>query len=200
MSVTRSTGASRSSKPSVIAMAMISELIEQTGQPSSTTTMRLVRLRLSSTVALSSGRKRAKIDHLGVDALRHQLLRRFERDPDADRVTDDGHVLARADDPRLADRQHVIVELRHVEMLAVEQLVLEEHDRVVGADRGLEQALGVGRAVRADHDQARAHARTSCRNSGCAGRRRARRRRWARGTRSGSASARPTCNWSWPPN
>ena len=34
----------------------ISELIEQTGQPSSTTTMRLVRLRLSSTVSLSSGR------------------------------------------------------------------------------------------------------------------------------------------------
>ena len=66
-----------------------------------------------------------------------------------------------ADDPRLADRQHVIVELRHVEMLAVEQLVLEEHDRVVGADRGLEQALGVGRAVRRDHDQARARARTS---------------------------------------
>ena len=38
-------------------------------------------------------------------------------------------------------------------MLAVEQLVLEEDDRVVGADRGLEQALGVGRAIGRDHDQ-----------------------------------------------
>ena len=104
---------------------------------------------------MSSGRKRAEVDHLGVDALPHQLLRGFERDPDADRVADDGHVLARADDPRLADRKHVIVELGHVEMLAVEQLVLEEHDRVVGPDRGLEQALGVGRAVRADHHQPR---------------------------------------------
>jgi hypothetical protein len=41
----------------VIAMAMISEAIEQTGQPSSTTTIRLVFFRLASTVALSSGRR-----------------------------------------------------------------------------------------------------------------------------------------------
>ena len=81
---------------------------------------------------MSSGRKRAQVDHFGLDALPRQLLGRLERDADADRIADDGHVLALAHDPRLADRQDVIVELRHVEMLAVEQLVFEEYDRVLG--------------------------------------------------------------------
>ena len=49
-----------------------------------------------------------------------------------------------------------VVELGHVEALAVEHLVLEEHDRVGIADRGLEQALGVGRAVGGHDLQARA--------------------------------------------
>ena len=42
MLVTRNTGASRSSKPFSMAMAMISLEMLHTGQPSSTTTMRLV--------------------------------------------------------------------------------------------------------------------------------------------------------------
>ena len=99
--------------------------------------------------------QRAQVDDLRIDAFAHQLLRGFERNTDADRIADQGHVLARADDARLADRQDVIVQLRHVEMLAVEQLVLEEDDRVVAADRRLQQALGVGRAVRRDDDEAR---------------------------------------------
>src|SRR3546814_6726695 len=51
------TGASHQSKPSSMQMEEISLAIEHTGQPSSTTTRRLVFLRLSSTVALSSGRR-----------------------------------------------------------------------------------------------------------------------------------------------
>src|SRR6478735_6213329 len=39
-------------------------------------------------------------------------------------------------------------------MLAVEQLILEEDDRIVRADRRLEQSLGVRRAVWSNDDQA----------------------------------------------
>ena len=53
--------------------------------------------------------------------------------------------------PRLADRQHEVVELRHLEALAVENFVLQEHHRAWIADRRLEQALGVGGGVRRDH-------------------------------------------------
>ena len=57
--------------------------------------------------------------------------------------------LAGAGDARLADRHDEVVELRHLEALAVEDLVLEEDHRVRIADRRLEQALGVGGACRA---------------------------------------------------
>src|SRR3546814_15603316 len=56
--VTRSTGASRSSKPSSMQIAAISDAIEQVGQPSSTTTIRLVLARLLSTVFLRSEARR----------------------------------------------------------------------------------------------------------------------------------------------
>ena len=82
------------------------------------------------------------------------VVGRLERDADADRIADQRDVLALAHDPRLADRQDIIVELGHVEALAVEQLILEEDDRVLAADRGLEQALGVGRVIGRDDDQA----------------------------------------------
>ena len=52
--------------------------------------------------------------------------------------------LAGAGDARLADRHEPIVELRHVEMLAVEDFVFEENHRIGIADRRFEQALGVG--------------------------------------------------------
>jgi hypothetical protein len=45
---------------------------------------------------------------------------------------------------RLADRHQPVVDLWHVEALAVEDLVFEEHDRIVVADGGLQQPLGVG--------------------------------------------------------
>ena len=84
--------------------------------------------------------------------------------------------------------------------LAVENLVLEEDDRVRIADRGLQQTLGVGSRVRLDHLQARHLASTRRRSPGCAARRRARRRRSARGRRSGSPSGRPPCRASSPPS
>ena len=58
-------------------------------------------------------------------------------------------------DPRLADRDDVIVELRHLAGMAVQHLVFEEDDRVGIADRGLQQALVVGGRERRDHLQAR---------------------------------------------
>src|SRR5262249_58707065 len=45
----------------------------------------------------------------------------------------------------------VVVELRHRKAVAVEDLVLQEDDRVGIADCRLEQALGVGGGVRRDH-------------------------------------------------
>ena len=54
----------------------------------------------------------------------------------------------------------IVVELRHREALAVENLVLEKDDRVGIADRRLEQALGVGRGVGRDHLEARECAST----------------------------------------
>src|SRR3546814_6852188 len=50
------------------------------------------------------------------------------------------------------------------EAAAVEQLVFEEDDGVLAADRGLEQALRVGRVIGRDHDQTR-HARIPGRRS-----------------------------------
>src|SRR3546814_6650650 len=49
---------------------------------------------------------RAEIDDLGVDPLARQLVGGFEREPDADRITDDRDVAALTHDPCLADRQH----------------------------------------------------------------------------------------------
>jgi hypothetical protein len=57
----------------------------------------------------------------------------------------DGHVLAGTGDARLADRQTKSSSFGTSKLLAVEDFVLEEDDRVGIADRRLEQALGVGR-------------------------------------------------------
>src|SRR3546814_5576026 len=61
---------------------------------------------------------------------------------------------ALAHDPRLADRQHEIVDVVHVEAAAIEQLVFEEDDGIFGADRGFQQPLGIGGVIGRDHDQA----------------------------------------------
>jgi hypothetical protein len=61
-------------------------------------------------------------------------------------------------DARLTDRQDEVVELRHRHRLPVEDLVLEEDDRVRVADGGLEQAFRVSRCVR-HHDLEAGHVR-----------------------------------------
>src|SRR3546814_15747339 len=58
---------------------------------------------------------RAEIDDLGVDPLARQLVGGFEREPDADRIADDRDVATLTHDPRLADRQHEILDVGHVE-------------------------------------------------------------------------------------
>ena len=65
---------------------------------------------------------------------------------DADAVGDDAEVRALALDVSLADRQDVLLG-RHLAFdAAVATLVLEEEDRVVVPDRGLEQSLTVVRS------------------------------------------------------
>ena len=54
-------------------------------------------------------------------------------------------------DARLADGQHEIVDLGHREGAAIDDLVFQEDHRIGIADRGLEQALGVGGGIRRDH-------------------------------------------------
>jgi hypothetical protein len=80
---------------------MISDAIEQVGQPSSTTTMRLVFFRLASTVAVSSGRSVRRSITSASMPCSAQLGRGIERDADADRIADQGHVLALPRHPRL---------------------------------------------------------------------------------------------------
>ena len=60
---------------------------------------------------------------------------------------------AGARDLRLADRQYKIVELGHRRGMAVENFVFQEDHRIGIADRGLEQALGVGGIRGRDHPQ-----------------------------------------------
>src|SRR3546814_10121979 len=71
----------------------------------------------------------------------------------SDLIAHQRHVLARLHDPRLADRQHEIVKFGHLESAAVHQLVFEEHDRILAADRGLQQPLAILRVIGRDHDQ-----------------------------------------------
>src|SRR3990170_707280 len=98
---------------------------------------------------------RAQVHDLGRDALRREHLRGLERLVRHHPVRHDRDVRARAPHERLADRHEEVGVLGHELLDApVDPLVLEEHDRVVVADRGLQQALRVARERRADHLQA----------------------------------------------
>ena len=98
--------------------------------------------------------QRAQVDHLGLDAFLGQFVGGLQRVGHAVRPGDDGDVTAGAHDPRLADRDHVIVEFRHLAGMAVQHFVFEEDHRIGIADRGLQQALVVGGRKRRDHLQA----------------------------------------------
>ena len=94
-------------------------------------------------------RQRARIDDLGLDALLGELLGRVERAVDAPAGGDDRDVAALAPDGGLAER-HEVLAVGHLAVLEREQVVVQVDDRVVVADRGRHQALGVGRRRRHD--------------------------------------------------
>jgi hypothetical protein len=94
--------------------------------------------------------ERAQVDHLGLDAVVRQGVGRLQAMADRLRVRDDREVDALANDLGAAERDDVLAR-RHVARRMGKRQVHEEEDRVVVADRCLEQALEVGRARR-HHD------------------------------------------------
>ncbi|MBP2684865.1 MAG: hypothetical protein H6Q79_2904 [Deltaproteobacteria bacterium] len=101
------------------------------------------------------GTQRAQVDHLAFDAGLRQLLRRAQRNVQHPGVGDDRDVPSGAFDVRYADRQGVLP-VRHLPLDAVKPRMLDEHDRVIGPDRGLEKPLGVVRGGR-HHDEQSGH-------------------------------------------
>ena len=126
------------------------------GQPSSTETIRLVFLTDSTMVSVSSGR----IVRRSMTSASIPSSASFSAAFSARSTISENAVMVTSSPSRrtlaLPIGSDEVVDLGHVEALAVEHLVLEEHDRVGVADRGLEQALGVGGAVGGDHLEARA--------------------------------------------
>ena len=102
----------------------------------------------------SSGEMRARVDHLGRDAVLLEQLGRGERDAHHRARRDDRHVLARALHVGDAERDQELA-VGHLALHRVVHLVLDEDDRVVVADRRLQQALRVGRRRRQDDLEAR---------------------------------------------
>ena len=96
----------------------------------------------------------AKVDEFGVDAKAGELGDRLGRIAHADTERNDRDVFARLGDARLAKRQDKVVELWHVERLAVEDLVLEEDHRIGIADSCLEQAFRIGGGIGNDDTEA----------------------------------------------
>ena len=150
--VTRSTGASRSSK------ALLGDLRPRSPSPSpakpapaSSTTARCV-FRTEPMMVLGVERPEgARVDDLDRDALLGELLGDLERPVEHAHVGDDRDVGALATDHRLAERDQEVRIVRHLALHGVERLALDEDDRIVVADGGLEQALGVGRRRRPHH-------------------------------------------------
>ena len=95
----------------------------------------------------------AEVDDLGVDALARKPFGGREGRLETPAVADEGDVGAGALDVGLADGDEVVA-LGDLALVAVEHLMLDEDDRVVGPDRALEQALGVGRGPGHDDGQA----------------------------------------------
>ena len=118
---------------------------------------------------------RPQVDHLGVDALRGERLRRLQRlAARRSRVAHDRDVAARPRDRRLPDRDERRPARRPRRAAPVRRLCMKKIDRVVAPQRRLEDALRVRGLRRHHHDQARACARTRPRGCCCAARRRAR--------------------------
>ena len=107
------------------------------------------------TVAVSSGRRvRRSISSASMPSAASFSAASSDQ-TDANRVRDQGDILARLDDARLADRQDEVVELGHRKRAPIGDFVLEKDHWVGIADRGLEQTLRVGGEIRRDHLQSR---------------------------------------------
>src|SRR5215470_7947568 len=90
------------------------------------------------------GLERAQIYDLGADLVFGQFIGRLERVGHTHRPGDDGHVGAGARDLRLADGHEMIVELGYRKALPIKDFIFEKDNGIGVADRGFEQALGVG--------------------------------------------------------
>ena len=153
--VTRWIGASRSSKACSWMSAARFAPTPPCGQPSSTMTQRFVLRTEARIVSRSSGRSvRGSMTSASMLVLLAERLRRARGGQRHPRDPDDRHVVALAADRGLAEADGVVLVVGNLAALAVEVLVLDEDDRVVVADRGLQQALGVGGGRRHRDEQA----------------------------------------------
>ena len=123
-------------------------------QPSSTVTRRAGLLDRRNDGVGVHRLERAQVNHLGIDAFAGQFFGGLEGIVHAHRPGDDRHVVSGPRDLCLADRQDKVIELRHRRRVAVENFVFEEDHRIGIADRGLQQALGIGSVGRRNHLQA----------------------------------------------
>src|SRR2546427_1378573 len=84
-----------------------------------------------------------QIEYFRRNVLLGELIRRFLRHGECLGVADERHIAARTLDFRLADRDDVLP-VGYVTLQVIEHLAFEHDDRVVVADRGLQDSLGVG--------------------------------------------------------
>ena len=91
-----------------------------------------------------------QVDDLGADPLLRQFIGSLKRKADHAGVSNQRHVRAGALHSGLANRENVVVEVRHREARSVKQFMLQEDDRVRVAYGGLEQAFGISGIVRGD--------------------------------------------------
>ena len=189
-----------SRRPAIATCAQISEPTEHTGQASSTVTRRLVFLHRRDDGFEVERAQRAQVDHLGLDAFLGQLLGGLQRIDHAARERDDGDVAAGAGRCAPCRSARSILALGH--RAGGCRRASRSPAPAPGWDRGWPISAGPWRrrgwTAPPPSGRARAHTRPS--STGCAGRRRGRPRRWGRGTRWSSPSARPTCRASWPPS
>ena len=89
------------------------------------------------------GQEGAQINDLQRNPFLSQLFRGFERGPHHGAIRNHSDVSPLARDPSLADGHGVIALGHFVLDTAVEEFVLEVEHRVVVADGGLDQSLGV---------------------------------------------------------
>src|SRR5690606_4454510 len=99
--------------------------------------------------------ERAKVDHLGFDAVSCETLRSRRGDVDLFRPGDDRHIAALAYNSSLAKGHDVVRITWHISFERPHVLVLHVDDGIVATDGGLQQPFIVGWRRRADHHEAR---------------------------------------------